>query len=45
MLDCTVFGEVIDDQVDELDLVLAVVLVVEEVVEDFFCGGSVESDK
>ena len=37
-------GEFVDDEVYELDLVLAVSLVIEEVGERGLCGCSVEAD-
>ena len=43
--DRAVFGEVVDNQVDEGDLVGAVALVVEELVERSLGCGSVETDE
>ena len=43
-VDDAVFGALVDDQGDELDLVLAVALVVEEPGEHALGGGPVEAD-
>ena len=39
------YGELVDDEVDELDLAAAVALVVQELGEGFLGGGTVETDE